>query len=104
MNITAQILEGLEKGVNQDHMLGELKNSMGINSDRSARILLHILETDPNKYHEKLEKEICKLETKLEREFRKYQKKMDSYTSSYSNNNEKINELQYELTELRKLL
>lgn len=93
------ILEG-----DETHKLEKVKEKLNIHSERNARVLLHILETSPEKFEQKIEKEVHKLEEKLDKEYRKLHRKLNSYSNEGVVGQHKINELKHELAELQQLL
>lgn len=103
MQISKDILSALEENT-EEGKLYKLKNNLQLQSDRTARVVLHILENDPEKYQQKVQKEIIKLENKIEKEYKKMHKKIDSFIQNHNYNKEqKISVLKQELAELKKL-
>jgi hypothetical protein len=93
------ILEG-----DETHKVEIIKQNLHIQSERNARVLLHILETSPEKFTQKIDKEIHKLEDKLAKEYKKMYRKINSYASTGGISQHKLGELNYELAELQQLL
>ena len=104
MQKTKEMLAILEQG-DEPTKLTKIKEKLQIYSERTARIVLHILETSPQKYEQKIVKEINKLEDKLEKEYRKLQKKLDSYVNEFGNvDRHKVTELSLAIEEMKHLL
>ena len=104
MQLTESILEKIE-GMDEEEKSQQIKNQLNINYERNARVILNALGSDTEKYREKLIHEVNKLEKKVSKEYKKMQKKMESYNNQFSiSNDEKILELQAEITELKGFL
>lgn len=102
MNTVEQVLAFLEG--DEVHKLEQVKEKFHVRSERNARVLLHILETSPDKYSQKLEKETHKLEEKIDKEYKKIQRKLTSYSNAGIIGQYKLYELKQELAELQQLL
>jgi hypothetical protein len=104
MNISKEVLSLLEKN-NEEVNTIKIKDFFHINSDRNARVILNILETSPEKWLDKIAKEIKKMEAKKLKEFRKINKKMESFSfNDTSTNNSKLYKLENEISELKRLM
>lgn len=102
MNVSEQVLAFLEGDETQK--VEVIKEKLHLQTERNARVVLHILETNPEKFTQKVEKEIHKLESKLDKELKKEYRHLTSYTNEGGNKQYKINEIKYELEELQQLL
>ena len=103
MESTKELLEHIEYG-GEENQINSIKQRYHLRSERNARVLLHILENDPQRYPEKLQKEVFKLENKLYKEQKRLIKKQESYLSQFSGNHQrKLQELKAELEELRQV-
>ncbi len=103
MLISAHILKLLEEG-DEDTKANRIKTELHLNSDRAARVILNILENNPERWEEKLVKEIKKLEEKKLKEYKKMQKKMESYNMQFQNEDNRMHKIDQEIHELKKLL
>jgi hypothetical protein len=102
MSIVENVLAFLEG--DETKKIEQVKQNLHVQSERNARVILHILETSPEKYQQKVEKEVHKLEEKLDKEYRKLNRRMNSYSTENTHQPGKIGELKYELAELQQLL
>jgi hypothetical protein len=103
MNINETMLALLERG-DEEFKVQEIKKTLQVATDRTARIILHILENGPEKFEEKIEREIHKLELKIEKEYRKMHKRLDSYMINNTQpRQDKISELKFEIAEMQRL-
>ena len=102
MNVSKQVLAFLEGDETQK--VEQVKDKLHLQTERNARVVLHILETSPDKFEQKIEKEIAKLEDKLDKEHKKEYRRMISYNNENTVNSGKINEIKYEIGELQQLL
>jgi hypothetical protein len=102
MNSVEQVLAILEGDETQK--MEQVKTKLHVQSERNARVILHLLETSPDKYQQKITKETHKLEEKLDKEYRKLNRKINSYGNEASVSQHKVAELKYELAELQQLL
>ncbi len=102
MSTVKQVLAILEG--DEPQKIEQVKEKLQVQSERNARVILHILETSPEKYPQKIAKETHKLEEKLDKEYRKMNRKINSYGNAETMDLSKVNELKYELAELQQLL
>lgn len=104
MKITLDVLRLLE-GDDEETQTNRLKSFLNLHSDRAARILLNILHHSPDKWTDKIAKEIKKMELKKLKEYKKMQKRMDSYNFPIGeNNHSKLGKLNAEIDEFKSLL
>lgn len=100
MQITENILSKLENS--PEEQILEIKTKLNLKHERNARIMLHVLENNPEKYTESLIREINKLEKKIQKEYKKMQRKIDSFNNEFSADNQnKIRSLKEEMQELK---
>lgn len=102
MSTVEQVLAILEG--DETKKIEQVKAKLNVQFERNARVILHILETCPEKYPQKIAKETHKLEEKLDKEYRKMNRKINSYSNTETMNLSKVTELKYELAELQQLL
>lgn len=104
MLITQEVLRNLE-GFDEETKAGRLKSIFNLNFERNARVLLNIIHHDPNKWEEKVAKEIKKMEMKKIKEYKKIQKRMESFNPAADPlAQNKLGVLNAEIEELKKLL
>jgi hypothetical protein len=104
MLITQEVLKNLE-GFDEETKAGRIKSLFNLNFERNARVILNIIHHDPNKWNEKIAKEIKKMEMKKIKEYKKMQKKMESFNPSLdAHTQSKVGLLNAEIEELQKLL
>lgn len=102
MSVSEQVLAFLEGDETKNFEI--IKEKLHLQTERNVRVVLHILETSPEKFTQKVEKEITKLESKLDKELKKEYRHMLSYSDDRISNQYKLNEIKYELGELQQLL
>ncbi len=101
-NATEQILNRLEQG-NEETNLNRIKDHYHLYSERNARTILYILENTPDKFADKINKEIRKLEAKKLKEVKKISKRLNSYHSEYQGE-DRLSKIETSIKELKSLV
>ena len=101
-NATEEILKRLEQE-NEEVNLNIIKDHYRLYSERNIRTILYILKNTPEKFEEKIQKEIRKLEAKKLKEIKRISKRINSYQGEHPGD-ERISKITSSIRELQGLL